>query len=355
LVVANGILKRDRIIIQNSQQANHIHSKGFFGTVQRGTLLLSMFEAIYLVEHQKLIVMKKRAVDFSTLLKDAAKLYSDFETRYTVYRDLRLRGYVVKEFQDDDDKKIHFKVYPRGAVPSKEEPEFLCITLPECAQFNLSNLIKVLNTTYLKNKVLLLGVVDEDCDITYYIVKLVFPRGYESDEQINVKIEGYLVGSKVFVFDKKSISALQKLYYGELVGKNLQISLVEAAYLSENNNLIINDTHTTRKLTHTKFLKHAASLQNDFMHKLNIYRDLKSTNHSIKTGFKYGTHFRVYERMGGLEHARYLVHAVASDYSTSWSEISRAVRVAHGVRKEFLLAACNKKKIYYIKIERIKP
>jgi tRNA-intron endonuclease len=51
------------------------------------------------------------------------------------------------------------------------------------------------------------------------------------------------------------------------------------------------------------------------------------------------------------------VHSVKNDYKTSWEEISRAVRLAQGVRKQILFARVPEKgaKIEYINIERIKP
>ncbi len=57
----------------------------------------------------------------------------------------------------------------------------------------------------------------------------------------------------------------------------------------------------------------------------------------VKTGFKYGSHFRAYEGDPSKQHARYLVHAVPEDYTAMWPEVSRAVRLAHGVKKEILL------------------
>jgi len=67
-------------------------------------------------------------------------------------------------------------------------------------------------------------------------------------------------------------------------------------------------------------------------------RGLRSLGLLPKTGFKYGSDFRVYERAAGAPHARFLVQPVGPSFGARWSELARAVRLAHGVRKRFALA-----------------
>jgi tRNA-intron endonuclease len=75
----------------------------------------------------------------------------------------------------------------------------------------------------------------------------------------------------------------------------------------------------------------------------------------VKTGFKYGTHFRVYKGNPDNQHALYLVHAVNPDFEATWPEISRAVRLAHGVKKEMLFGRIKKQNAEYIRLKRIRP
>ena len=81
----------------------------------------------------------------------------------------------------------------------------------------------------------------------------------------------------------------------------------------------------------------------------------KTALSTIKTGFKYGTHFRVYKGDPEKEHALYLVHAVSTTYHSTWPEISRAVRLAHGVKKELLLGRAHKEKSEYVSLKRMRP
>ena len=86
-----------------------------------------------------------------------------------------------------------------------------------------------------------------------------------------------------------------------------------------------------------------------------MYDDLRERGLVVKTGFKYGTHFRAYDQDPGREHARFLVHAVPRDHETSWPELSRAVRLAHGVRKELVFGAADEAGVEYIELERLRP
>ena len=82
-----------------------------------------------------------------------------------------------------------------------------------------------------------------------------------------------------------------------------------------------------------------------------VYNDLARRGFIIRTGFKYGANFRIYS--GELEdHADFLVHVFPEE--EQWYKISRAVRVAHAVRKKMIFAGESQGKIAYRKIERVR-
>jgi len=57
-----------------------------------------------------------------------------------------------------------------------------------------------------------------------------------------------------------------------------------------------------------------------------------------KTGFKFGTHFRVYKSFDTISHSDYLVHAISHDHVFSLQQVSRAIRLANSVKKEMIYA-----------------
>ena len=82
---------------------------------------------------------------------------------------------------------------------------------------------------------------------------------------------------------------------------------------------------------------------------------MKNRGLIVKTGFKFGTHFRAYTKKPHITHAEYLIHVVNKNFKTIWSDFSRAIRLAHSVNKEFIFAIQYNKKIEYIKLGRLRP
>ena len=77
---------------------------------------------------------------------------------------------------------------------------------------------------------------------------------------------------------------------------------------------------------------------------------------SSRPGSEYGAHFRAYPRNPENSHARYLVQAVPVDHVATWPGIAGGVRVAQGVRKEFLLAGVDAAAgVEFLSLERIRP
>ncbi len=131
--------------------------------------------------------------------------------------------------------------------------------------------------------------------------------------------------------------------------------MIEAAYLMEQGRLEIYTIVSGRKVPLDRFKKRALKFQQDFDLRLRAYKDLRSRGLVVKTGFKYGSHFRVYEDDPERSHARWLVHAVPEDYETIWPEMSRAVRLAHGVKKEILFAWVKEDSTEYMCLSRVRP
>lgn len=83
----------------------------------------------------------------------------------------------------------------------------------------------------------------------------------------------------------------------------------------------------------------------------NIYSEWREAGYVVKTGFKFGTHFRIYfpgAKPGGGKgwtHSRHVLHVFPRKSSLIISEWARAIRVAHSVKKTFILAIPGKGKV----------
>jgi tRNA-intron endonuclease len=201
----------------------------------------------------------------------------------------------------------------------------------------------------------LIGVVDEEGDVTHYVAQLREMSGTLSPGA-DGELEGWAFEDRVLAFDLEAASSpAPPGHLGRRLGDMHQLSLIEAAHLMETGNLTLKDAGSGDPLAAKDFMDRVSDRRPDFDLRLKVYRDLRERGLVVKTGFKYGTHFRAYDADPDTEHARFLVHAVPRDMETSWPELSRAVRLAHGVRKEMVFGAADAKGVEYLKLRRVRP
>src|SRR5208282_5016389 len=147
-----------------------------------------------------------------------------------------------------------------------------------------------------------------------------------------------------------------ELAYGSRVGSRLELSLLEAAYLCSLRQLTLRDSKSGRSVSLERLERRARRLDPLFFERLAAYRELRTRQLVVKTGFKYGAHFRAYPRNPEHAHARYLVQAVPDAHRSRWPVVAGGVRVAQGVRKEFLLAGVGTAgAVRFLSLERIRP
>lgn len=70
-----------------------------------------------------------------------------------------------------------------------------------------------------------------------------------------------------------------------------------------------------------------------------VYKALRESGLVVRSGLKFGADFTVYRLGPGLEHAPYIVHVVSYDGELEPTDIVRAGRLSHSVRKAFILAS----------------
>lgn len=362
-IEAKGRLQTDQVIIDDTKQASRVYNRGYHGEpLPGGGLKLKLIEAIYLAEVDRLEIYKKtKKLDVPTLIEYATKRLPSFEIKYIVYRDFRNRGYIVKPSPPIFD----FRIFDRGEVPRKTLAKYWVNAVSERAIFDVSEMESQLESAVDLRKKLIYGIVDEEGDLTYYEITKLDPKGRRrkgarsKKGAKSKKGQAVLLEDRVMIWDDKLAESLHSAeFYGKMVGPGLQVSLVETAYLRDKKILSIKDAKTSRRVSLARFKQLASELQPEFGLRLSVYKDLKRRGLIVKTGFKYGTHFRIYEGDPDSDHSEYLMHAVPKGYETSWEDISRAVRLAHGVRKEMVFArviSTRKGNIDYIRIERIRP
>jgi tRNA-intron endonuclease, archaea type len=353
-----GAVRLDATVhIEDPSEAGAVYGRGFFGTVSSSGLQLDRTESLYLLEMGRLELRAERggAMEWSELFRRALRAEPGFGIRYLVYRDLRQRGYVVRA----GPSPLAFSVLPRGGILHKTPARFWVDTVSEREPFRLDRLRALAERAQATKKQLLVGVVDEESDLTYYRVRRPNPTGALPSPASTPPIPAVLGEDRVLVFDADGVESLgRQQAYGSRIGSRLELSLLEAVYLASAGLLDLRDARSRRRVSQDRLLHRARRLESGFDERLAAYRALRERHLVVKTGFKYGAHFRAYPRNPDHAHARYLVHAVEEQFEAPWSEIARGVRVAQGVRKEFLLAGVSPRvdaPVRFLSLERIRP
>jgi tRNA-intron endonuclease len=169
---------------------------------------------------------------------------------------------------------------------------------------------------------------------------------------------------RVIVWDKSGANQIfDSGWYGELQDDRLELALVEAMLLLERKKIEIKDKK--KKMSTKDFYEYCSSIDKRFHTRYVVYRDLRERGLPVRTGFKFGCDFRVYERgvtptkrgpKAPHEHTKWIVFTVSEDYSCSFQELSRAVRLAHNIRANMLWAIVdNEDDVTYYSITYLSP
>ena len=139
-------------------------------------------------------------------------------------------------------------------------------------------------------------------------------------------------------------SEAQLLYnqsrYGTLLENGrVQLSLLEAFYLLEKKRIVILDSKN-KPISLESFLKKVIRQEPNFRIRYAVYHDLRDRGYIVKTAFKFGADFRVYDRgiKPGEDHAKWIVYPVHEGSSLTWYEFSAKNRVAHSTKKRLMMA-----------------
>lgn len=158
-------------IITEGSRAIGINEKSYFGIRDGDRVELSLIEATYLLSKDRLKIFKDNQPLTITHFKEKL-LRKGIYQKYIVYQDLRDRGYIVKTgFKYG----AEFRLYRRGTVPGQGHSDYLVKVLPEEAALNVLDLSSYVRVAHGVKKILLLSIVDEEGDITYYNIEWTRP------------------------------------------------------------------------------------------------------------------------------------------------------------------------------------
>lgn len=169
-----------------------------------------------------------------------------------------------------------------------------------------------------------------------------------------------ILNNQVWVTNEESglIGDLNERGYGEKIENKLLLSPEEALFLMEKRKDFSIKTETGRQKAFEQLHRLFTKEDKLFPLKYTVFRDLRNRGYCVKTGFKFGSHYRVYERgkRPGSAHAQWLIQCIPESQIFEANQLSVAVRLAQNVRKKMIYAVADREgDIVYYKVERITP
>lgn len=162
-----GSLAEKGVKVSRKEDVDELSSRGY-GTPADNGLLLTFYETLYLMDKNMLEVTDKKAgeIDFQGLLRRFEDVDENAWAEYLAYRDLRSRGYVVRE---GFGLGVDFRVYERGEY-SKDTAKYLILSIQEGKPISLEDLTNALQQCQSLKKELVLAVMNRRGEIVYYSV-----------------------------------------------------------------------------------------------------------------------------------------------------------------------------------------
>jgi tRNA-intron lyase len=280
--------KKRRIYVED-QSTQDILKKGFFGEIKNGRLELVPEEALFLLDVRNTAAKtpEGKEVKFNDIARDHCA-QKKFMARYFTYKDWRDRGLIAKP-----------PGYKLEGVPANKNP-----------------IKKYPGATFALKDTKINGIFFSDDMATVS----------DDDEQSKKIYENHWFGQ-------------YGTYKVENHGTMNKLDLFETLFLLDNN--VLRVENASRK----QIMETAMKRRKEFGKMFEIYTDWRERGYVVKTGFKFGTHFRIYfpgakpqKADGNWVHSKHVVHVFPRDEKLLISDWARAIRVAHSVRKTFILA-----------------
>ncbi|MFQ5647926.1 MAG: tRNA-intron lyase [Candidatus Aenigmatarchaeota archaeon] len=267
--------------------------RNWFGELEKGKgrVWLEPEEAMYLMAFQKAqCFMGEKEIGFNELAVHYIDKVPRLLIRYSAYRDWRDRGLIAKNFKE---------IKGRAAKGHKKYPA------------------RALKMRNLKLQAL-------------WYPRSMFAVVEKGGREL---FEGHWFG--------------QFGVYKQERGELLKLNSFETVFLARHFGLDVADPKG--KALRWRGILAQVTRQREWTKQLyGVYEDWRLNGFIVKTGFKFGSHFRIYfpgaSPVGEYIHSKHVLHVFPKEQKLLISEWARAVRVAHGVKKTFLLGIPKLKK-----------
>ena len=160
-------IEEDSVKVTDRDRFGELEESGY-GAREGQQLVLRDYEALYLLYVKKLDLGDSagKKVSFEKLAELAQKKAGDAWTKFVIYRDLKSRGYIVREgfgFGTD------LRVYERGDYP-KKPAKYVVFALDEGIEKGMADLQKSVKEMAKMGKEAIIAVIERRGEVIYYKV-----------------------------------------------------------------------------------------------------------------------------------------------------------------------------------------
>lgn len=170
-ISVKGKLVGSIVFLEQSAESKNLFSKGYGNS---DNYSISLIEATFLVSKDLLSIIdwRSKPLSYDDLIKRASAYDKNFITRLTVFSDLRRKGYVVKtalKYGAD------FRIYDKGSLPGSKHAKWVCFCFKETKSFSWKEFSAINRVAHSTRKRVLIAVVDDELDVSYWDVDWVRP------------------------------------------------------------------------------------------------------------------------------------------------------------------------------------
>ena len=156
-------------IFSNSKEAFGLFESQRFGERTGEKIFYTLHEALFLVQTGKMEISdsKDKKMPEKELLKKFEKIDKKFKTKYLVFRDMRQKGFIVKTALKFG---AEFRVYEKGKSIGEDHAKWILFPVSQNEQLTWQDFSAKNRIAHSTNKKLLIAVVDEENQVSYYEV-----------------------------------------------------------------------------------------------------------------------------------------------------------------------------------------
>jgi len=343
-----------RIVVGGDARQRFHDARGYGTPLDGNRIALAWVEAAHLLLREDIASVD--GVGFETFLERGAGGVDGGDRAalcFLVYLDLRERGFYCSPAREpwvdgvdwSGAESVDFLVYPRGKGPGDGAVAYEVRVVGERESIPAAEL----GTGTL-------AIVDEESEVTYFETGRPDWDGQTTFE-VTTAVDATLLSDRALCWEPPE-GLHERAFYGQPLGSRdegvdaIQLSLVETAQLVAAGALSVEGGYDA-------VVERGRAVEGErFDRRLQVYAALRERGVVPKTGFKFGADFRTYaavESIDDLGHSERLVRVLPEGFGFAPRDVALDVRLAHGVRKQLVVAWPEDGGLEWVAIERLTP